>query len=93
MRTVQCAEADVPAALRARVWALQQQAWPGDEPDPGLSHDPALRPWSMLLLDGEQLPPGAPVRLQPRPDRAPPRRRRPALVTPLRSACGTGPQA
>ena len=45
-------EAQVPSELRIQVWDLQRQAWPGEGPDPGVSHDPALRPWSMLLLDG-----------------------------------------
>lgn len=36
--------------------ALQEQAWPGHQPDaPDLAHDPALRPVSMLLLDGERV--------------------------------------
>ena len=48
-------EAQVPAELRVQVWDLQQQAWPSEDPDPGVSHDPALRPWSMLLLDGDRV--------------------------------------
>ncbi|MER6310220.1 GNAT family N-acetyltransferase [Streptomyces sp. NPDC001657] len=50
-------EADTPASLRAQVLDLQHQAWPPAEPSPGpdaaaaLSHDPALYPHSMLLVD------------------------------------------
>ncbi len=46
-------EADVPRALRLQVVALQDQAWPGDGPSgPEPFHDPALRPLSLLLVDG-----------------------------------------
>ncbi|MFE9553149.1 GNAT family N-acetyltransferase [Streptomyces sp. NPDC006692] len=45
-------EADTPPALRAQVLALQDEAWPPDVPSSGTSHDPALRPVSMLLVDG-----------------------------------------
>ncbi|MFJ8308013.1 MULTISPECIES: GNAT family N-acetyltransferase [unclassified Streptomyces] len=45
-------EADTPAPLRAQVLALQDEAWPRDVPSSGTSHDPALRPVSMLLVDG-----------------------------------------
>jgi len=45
-------EADVPADLRPQVVALQDQAWPGTEPNgPEPWHDPALRPVSLLLVD------------------------------------------
>ena len=52
-------EDDVPAALRAQVHALHDQAWPRD-PDvparPGAGHDPALAPLSLLLVaDGRVL--------------------------------------
>ncbi len=45
----------VPAKLRAQVIALQEQAWPSDDPAaaPGVTHDPALRPVSLLLVDHE----------------------------------------
>jgi aminoglycoside 2'-N-acetyltransferase I len=51
-------EAEVPWRLRAQVLALHAQAWPnlggGDAPDePGISHDPALRPLSMLLVEDD----------------------------------------
>ncbi|MFI5533595.1 GNAT family N-acetyltransferase [Kitasatospora sp. NPDC051853] len=45
-------EAEVPAELRCQVWQLQEAAWPSGEPDPGSSHDPALAPESLLLVDG-----------------------------------------
>jgi aminoglycoside 2'-N-acetyltransferase I len=56
MYVVSFPEAEVPRDLRVQALALQAQAWPDDEtsegPDePGLSHDPALRPVSMLLVD------------------------------------------
>jgi GNAT superfamily N-acetyltransferase len=53
----------VPPQLRRQVVALQEQAWPSDDPaaaagvvhDPaaaaGVVHDPALRPVSLLLVD------------------------------------------
>ncbi|WP_197084527.1 GNAT family N-acetyltransferase [Saccharothrix sp. ST-888] len=46
-------EAGLPAELRAQVWALQEQAWPSGRADAGRSHDPALDPQSMLLVDGD----------------------------------------
>lgn len=52
MRTLRWPETEVPAELRAQVWALQEQAWPSGGADPGRSHDPLLLPESMLLLDG-----------------------------------------
>jgi aminoglycoside 2'-N-acetyltransferase I len=60
MHIVSFPEADVPSALRAQVLALHAQAWPnlraGDAPDePAVSHDPALRPLSMLLVEGERV--------------------------------------
>lgn len=48
-------EAEVPSDLRAQVWELQEQAWPTGRPDPGVGHDPALLPRSMLLLDGPRV--------------------------------------
>ncbi|MFJ6791356.1 GNAT family N-acetyltransferase [Streptomyces angustmyceticus] len=47
-------EADVPPALRTQVAELQDEAWPPESPSvPGtFAHDPALRPVSMLLVDG-----------------------------------------
>ncbi|MEU9497368.1 GNAT family N-acetyltransferase [Streptomyces sp. NPDC048196] len=48
-------EADTPATLRTQVLDLQHQAWPPAEPSPAfgdaLTHDPALDPHSMLLVD------------------------------------------
>lgn len=46
-------EAAVPAALRVQVHELQNQAWPSDPPPPADTpvHDPALHPFSMLLVD------------------------------------------
>ncbi|MEV4615023.1 GNAT family N-acetyltransferase [Kitasatospora sp. NPDC049258] len=51
MELLRYPEAELPAGLREQVWELQEQAWPTGEPDPGLSHDPALDPRSMLLVD------------------------------------------
>jgi aminoglycoside 2'-N-acetyltransferase I len=60
MHIVSFPEAEVPPDLRIQVLALHAQAWPegetGDVPaEPGLTHDPALRPLSMLLVDDETL--------------------------------------
>ncbi|MFF4181962.1 GNAT family N-acetyltransferase [Streptomyces sp. NPDC001691] len=44
-------EAKTPAPLRAQVLALQDEAWPPDVPSSGPSHDPALDPLSMLLVE------------------------------------------
>lgn len=47
-------EASTPPGLRAQVLALQDQAWPpgpGEPPSAGLTHDPALEPRSVLLVD------------------------------------------
>lgn len=49
-------EASVPPELRAQVLALQEEAWPGEEgEEPGISHDPALRPVSLLLIDDDRV--------------------------------------
>lgn len=49
-------EAAVPATLRAQVLALQEEAWPGEEgEEPGISHDPMLRPVSLLLVDDNRV--------------------------------------
>jgi aminoglycoside 2'-N-acetyltransferase I len=49
-------EAATPAGLRVQVRAIQEQAWPsGAGSDVAVDapcHDPALRPLSMLLVDG-----------------------------------------
>jgi GNAT superfamily N-acetyltransferase len=47
-------EDEVPAALRVQVLALHDEAWPPVDGDPASlpGHDPALRPLSMLLVDG-----------------------------------------
>jgi GNAT superfamily N-acetyltransferase len=56
-------EADAPPALRAQVVGLQDEAWPPARPASGSSltvtavpatvtHDPALRPLTMVLVDG-----------------------------------------
>lgn len=47
-------EAATPPDLRAQVLALQDQAWPpgpGEPASSGLTHDPALDPRSILLVD------------------------------------------
>lgn len=52
MRIVSSPEVDVPPELRAQVLKLQRQAWPSDEPlEVGPTHDRALQPISMLLVD------------------------------------------
>lgn len=51
MRLLSFSEPATPADLRAQVVRLQDEAWPPAEPPVG--HDPALRPLSMLLLDGD----------------------------------------
>jgi aminoglycoside 2'-N-acetyltransferase I len=54
MRIVSFAEADVPADLRVHVLALQREAWPGlEDNERWPTHDPALRPQLMLLLQAE----------------------------------------
>src|SRR5688572_23694169 len=56
MRIVSFPEVDVPPALRAQVLTLQRQAWPGDEPaEPAQTHDPALQPLSLLLIEGARV--------------------------------------
>ncbi len=56
MRIVSFPEADVPRELRAQVRALHDEAWPDYKPErDGPVHDPALRPLSMLLLDGDRV--------------------------------------
>jgi hypothetical protein len=52
-RIVSFPEAAVPLELRAQVIAQQAEAWPGWEgTDRWPTHDPALRPVVMVLLDG-----------------------------------------
>ncbi|MFI5519809.1 GNAT family N-acetyltransferase [Streptomyces platensis] len=48
-------ETDTPTALRTQVAELRDEAWPPDSGSaPGtFSHDPALRPVSMLLVEGD----------------------------------------
>lgn len=51
-------EAETPPHLRRQVWQLQKEAWPPTEPPTGdgphpTTHDPALQPRSMLLVDGD----------------------------------------
>ncbi|WP_235469826.1 GNAT family N-acetyltransferase [Streptomyces platensis] len=47
-------ETETPPALRTQVGELRDEAWPPDSASaPGtFTHDPALRPVSMLLVDG-----------------------------------------
>ncbi|MFF3158370.1 MULTISPECIES: GNAT family N-acetyltransferase [Streptomyces] len=55
MRILSFPEEATPSELRVQVLELQHQAWPsdGDGPAPGApTHDPALKPLSMLLMDG-----------------------------------------
>ncbi len=51
LRVLRFPEAGVPPELRSQVWSLQEQAWPSGDPDPGVSHDPALEPESLVLVD------------------------------------------
>ncbi|WP_324788353.1 GNAT family N-acetyltransferase [Streptomyces sp. H51] len=56
MQILSFPEAATPTDLRVQVREIQEQAWPS-EPVPDVpvdtpSHDPALRPLSMLLVDG-----------------------------------------
>ena len=45
-------QAQMPAAVREQVSALQEDAWPGNDLGrPGVAHDPALSPLSMVLVD------------------------------------------
>ena len=51
-------EASTPPEMRRQVLALQDQAWPpaaGGPPSSGLTHDPALSPVSVLLVDGSRV--------------------------------------
>ncbi len=46
----------MPATLQRQVGLLVRQAWPSERPpSTGPTHDPALVPQSLLLLDGEQV--------------------------------------
>ncbi|MET8297866.1 GNAT family N-acetyltransferase [Streptomyces sp. NPDC005180] len=55
MQILSFPEAATPAGLRVQVRQLQDRAWPprsgSDTPAPATTHDPALRPLSMLLVD------------------------------------------
>ncbi|MCF6522481.1 GNAT family N-acetyltransferase [Streptomyces sp. JJ36] len=58
MRTCSFPEAGTPAGLRAQVVALEDEAWPSRDapagrPPGALSHDPALHPVSLLLVEEE----------------------------------------
>ncbi|MFD8542341.1 GNAT family N-acetyltransferase [Streptomyces sp. NPDC059649] len=57
MQILSFPEAETPTALRTQVLDLQRQAWPPDEPSPepgtAPTHDPALCPRSMLLVDDD----------------------------------------
>jgi GNAT superfamily N-acetyltransferase len=53
MRLLSSPESATPADLRAQVLRLQDEAWPSMEEPEQVGHDPALRPLSMLLVDGD----------------------------------------
>jgi aminoglycoside 2'-N-acetyltransferase I len=56
VRIVYFPDADVPEELRAQVFGLHDLVWPRDTPtgsDP--THDPALRPTSVLIIDGDRV--------------------------------------
>jgi aminoglycoside 2'-N-acetyltransferase I len=56
MRIVSFPEHDVPPELRMGQVRLQDQAWPSDEPSGTRPwHDQALRPVSMLLIEGDRV--------------------------------------
>lgn len=51
-------EQDTPAELRAQVIAMQEAAWPTERQAgiaAGPTHDPALRPLSMLLVEADEV--------------------------------------
>jgi len=49
-------EADVPTVLRRQVVELRDAAWPPDLPGSlAPSHDPLLRPVSLLLVEGDEV--------------------------------------
>ncbi|MFJ7902161.1 GNAT family N-acetyltransferase [Streptomyces sp. NPDC096198] len=56
MQILSFPEEATPPELRTQVRDLQDQAWPSDggpaAPAGAPTHDPLLRPWSMLLVDG-----------------------------------------
>lgn len=54
VQVVSYPERAVPRGLRAQMIALQEQAWPSEQP-PGLApwHDPSLDPVSVLLVDDD----------------------------------------
>ncbi|MGW2252123.1 GNAT family N-acetyltransferase [Kitasatospora sp. NPDC001660] len=56
LRILTLPEGEVPAELKLRVAELQDLAWPGP-PGPSTDpvHDPALRPLSVLMLDGSRV--------------------------------------
>jgi aminoglycoside 2'-N-acetyltransferase I len=51
VRVLSFPQHEVPAALRAQVVALRDQAWPRGPGESSTGHDPALRPVTMLLVD------------------------------------------
>ncbi|MFD3330946.1 GNAT family N-acetyltransferase [Streptomyces sp. NPDC058701] len=55
MQILSFPEEATPSELRVQVLEIQHQAWPSDGDGPSrsaLTHDPELRPLSMLLVDG-----------------------------------------
>ncbi|PNE42979.1 GNAT family N-acetyltransferase [Streptomyces noursei] len=57
MQILSFPEAATPVELRVQVREIQEQAWPSEDgaatPSEAPVHDPALRPRSMLLVDGK----------------------------------------
>lgn len=53
MRVLSFAPHQVPAAVRTQVAALEEQTWPREPGEPAGEHDPALRPETMVLVDGD----------------------------------------
>jgi len=53
-RVLTFAQHAVPPALQAQIVALHDQAWPRSAGEPSTSHDPALRPVTMLLVDDRE---------------------------------------
>jgi aminoglycoside 2'-N-acetyltransferase I len=53
VRVLSYPEAETPPEFRDQVLRLQDQAWPGGRTSP--THDPALMPVSMLLVDDDRV--------------------------------------
>ena len=54
MRVLSFSQDAVPAVLRVQVLTLREQAWPRGASKSPTSHDPALQPVTMLLVDDRE---------------------------------------